>query len=102
MRAYLADRRGGLYDIRGRRGLAHIYDPGSYCASQALGRELKAAGSNGIVYDSVRDAGGECAGVLRAPLLSTCVQGPHFGYVWDGHSIVAINKKERVRNYPQA
>lgn len=100
MRAYLADLRGELHDIRGRRDLADIYDPNRYSASQALGRELKAAGSNGIVYDSVREPGGECVGVLRPPLLSNCVQGPHFGYVWDGHGIVTIYKKELVRNYP--
>ncbi len=100
MRAYLAGLRGELHDIRGRRDLVDIYDPNRYSASQALGRELKAAGSNGIVYDSVREPGGECAGVLRPPLLSNCVQGPHFGYVWDGRSIVTIYKKELVRNYP--
>lgn len=100
MRAYLADLRGVLNDIRGRRDLPDIYDPASYGASQALGSELRMAGSNGIVYESVRDRGGECVGVLRPPMLSNCVQGPHFGYVWDGHSIVTVYEKKLVRNYP--
>jgi hypothetical protein len=99
MRTYLADLRGDLHDIRGRKDLAPVYDPENYSASQALGRELKAAGSDGIVYDSVRDPGGECVAVLRPRVLSRCVQGPHFGYVWDGSTITTIYEKSLYAQY---
>ena len=99
MRTYLADLRGDLHDIRGRKDLAPVYDPENYAAGQALGRELKAAKSDGIVYDSVRDSGGECVAVLRSRVLSPCVQGPHFGYVWDGSRITTIYEKTLYRNY---
>ena len=94
MRTYLADLDGSLHDIRGRKDLRAVYDPSNYSAGQALGRELKAAGSIGIVYDSVRHPGGECAGVLRPPVLSPCIQGPHFAYVWDGSSITTVYEKK--------
>jgi len=99
MRTYLADLRGDLHDVRGRKDLAPVYDPENYAAGQALGRELKAAKSDGIVYDSVRDSGGECVAVLRSRVLSPCVQGPHFGYVWDGSRITTIYEKTLYRNY---
>jgi len=99
MRTYLADLAGDLHDIRGRKDLESIYDPNSYSASQALGRELKAVNSHGVVYDSVRDPKGECAGVLRPPILSPCVQGPHFGYVWDGSRITTVYEKTLYAKY---
>jgi hypothetical protein len=99
MRAYLADLGGDLHDIRGRKDLGAIYDPSDYSAGQALGRELKALNSYGIAYDSVRDQGGECAGVLRPPALLPCIQGPHFGYVWDGSRITTVYEKKLYANY---
>lgn len=93
MRTYMTDLNGDLHDIRGRRDLAAVYDSRNYTAGQALGRELKAANSWGIAYDSVRDAGGECAGVFRPRVLSNCVQGPHFGYLWDGTRITTVIRK---------
>ena len=99
MRTYLADLAAELHDIRGRRDLADIYDPHSYAAGQALGRELRGAGSSGIVYDSVRDAGAQCAAVLRPRALSKCAQGPHFGYLWDGARITAVIRKSIEKTY---
>lgn len=99
MRTYLADLSGDLHDIRGRKDLGAVYDPGDYSAGQALGRELKAANSHGVIYDSVRDPKGECAGVFRAPVLSPCMQGPHFGYIWDGSRITTVYEKKLYANY---
>jgi hypothetical protein len=99
MRTYLSDLRGDLHDIRGRKDLGAVYDPEDYSASQALGRELKTAKSDGIVYDSVRDRGGQCVAVLRPRILSPCVQGPHFGYIWDGSGITTVYEKTLYRSY---
>ena len=93
MRTYLADLCGDLHDIRGREDLGAVYDADDYSASQSLARELKAVHSNGIVYDSVRDPGGQCVGVFRPRVLSPCIQGPHFGYVWDGTRITTVYEK---------
>jgi len=99
MRTYLSDLQGDLHDIRGRRDLGAIYDPNNYSASQVLGRELKAVNSFGIAYDSVRHPGGECAGVLRPPALSPCIQGSHFGYIWDGSRITTVYEKTLYAKY---
>jgi hypothetical protein len=99
MRSYLADLSAELHDIRGNADMPEIYDPASYSAAQALGRELRTAGSPGIVYDSVRDPGAECAGVFRPRALSRCIQGPHFGYLWDGSRITAVIRKTLEKTY---
>ena len=99
MRTYLTDLTGDLHDIRAQLDLAAVYDSNNYAAGQALGRELKAADSWGIVYDSVRDPGGECAGVFRPPVLSNCIQGPHFGYLWNGSRIATVVRKSIEKTY---
>ena len=99
MRAYLADLRAELHDIRGRAELTAVYAPADYQASQALARELRQAGCVGIAYDSVRERGGECAAVFRPRALSNCVQGPHFGYLWDGSKIYAVIRKTLEKSY---
>jgi len=99
MRTYLAELDGELHDIRGRNDLSDVYDRDSYAAGQTLARALKAVNSYGIAYDSVRHAGGECVGVFRPPALSNCIQGPHFGYVWDGTQIATVYEKTLYANY---
>jgi hypothetical protein len=94
MRTYLTDVDGDLHDIRGRSDLADVYDPDNYAAGKAMGRQLKAIQSSGITYDSVRHQGGACIGVFRPRILSNCIQGPHFCYVWDGARINTIYEKK--------
>ncbi len=99
MRSYLADLDGDLHDIRGQKDLLSVYDPNNYAAGQALGRELKAINSYGIAYDSVRDPSAECVGVFRPSILSNCIQGPHFCYVWDGLRITTVYEKTLYAKY---
>ena len=88
MRTYLCDVAASFHDIRGKRDrMPDIYDPDSYVASQKLARSLKLAGSNGVVFDSVRHAGGQCLAVYRPRLVQNCRQGTHLRYVWDGERI---------------
>ena len=77
-----------FHDIRGgdRRWTA-LLDPDSYVASRACGRELRARGSNGIVYPSVRRAGGQCVGAFRPKAVGLPIQGRHLQYHWDGSRI---------------
>jgi hypothetical protein len=51
---------------------------------------LKLAGSNGIVYDSVRHPGGECLALYKPRLIQNLRQGVHLRYVWDGERISRI------------
>lgn len=91
MRCYLADLSARFHDIRGQGAqLSEIYAPHSYGASQVLGCELKLAGSNGIVYDSVRLAQGQCIAVYRPRLVQNLRQGLHLRYVWDGERIAQV------------
>lgn len=88
MRCYRAAVREPLHDIRGQREVrADLYDPDRYGASQAFGAALRAAGSWGLVYESVRDPGGECVGILRPKALGPAVQGEHVTLQWNGDAI---------------
>jgi hypothetical protein len=84
---------------RARGDLADVYARNSYAAGQTPARALKAMNSCGIAFDSVRHAGGECAAVFRPPALSNCIQGPHFGYVWDGTQITTVYEKKLYANF---
>ena len=91
MRTYLCDVSSSFHDIRGKREeMADVYDPDSYVASQKFARTLKLAGSNGIAYESVRHAGGECLAVYRPRLIQNCRQGTHLRYIWDGERISQV------------
>ncbi len=91
MRSYLADVSARFHDIRGMRATRQdIYDPDSYVSSQEFGRGLRRGGSNGVAYDSVRHAGGECLAIFRPRLIQNLRQGMHLRYVWDGTSISRV------------
>lgn len=78
-RQYSARAIGAYLDIRGRQGeLAEVYAPDSYAASQLLGEEIRASGRAGILYDSVRHAGGVNVVVHRPRNVVDVVQADHF------------------------
>lgn len=98
MRAYFARIKAKLHDLR-RHVKSHPEwldpDPANYGAPQALGRELKAQGSNGLVYPSVRQPKGECVAIFRPCIVSPVTQGPHFEFIWNGHAIVEVLQVQR-------
>jgi hypothetical protein len=99
MRVYQADLDGTLHDLRGRRAAFPLaYHAREYAAGQHLARTLRASGSNGIAYDSVRRDGGECAAVFRPRLLAKARQERHLCYVWDGERIATIYEKREIGN----
>jgi hypothetical protein len=54
-----------FHDLRGGGSRwAALLDPADYGPSQQVGRCLRAAGSRGIVYPSVRHNGGTCLGAF--------------------------------------
>lgn len=97
MRVYVIDLAGGLHDLRGRQSdFALVYHKTDYAPAQHLARTLRKEGSNGIVYDSVRRQGGECAAIFRPPLLSSARQERHLCYVWDGSRIATVYEKRSL------
>jgi hypothetical protein len=88
MRCYRATVKQPLHDIRGaQERLPAVYARDHYSASQAFGAALRETGSWGIVYDSVRDAGGECVGIFRPKALGPAVQGEHVSLQWNGEQV---------------
>lgn len=95
MRLYTVIAQGTVVDLRGSptaHGPAHepdpaVFAPDDYTAGQALGRPCCAAGAPGIVYPSVRDAGGECLAALRTMLLHACHHAAYLEYNWNGEAI---------------
>ena len=95
MRAYAARIACRVHDVRG--AYARIHDPDDYGAAQKLGARLRAANSNGIVYDSVRNRGGQCVAIFWPDRVGPCTQAAHFAYVWDGAAITNVIKLEAVK-----
>lgn len=88
MRCYVCQLTAELVDVRGDP-LAQ--DPDDYRYPQQLGRQLREAGAWGVLYRSVRRAGGECVGVFKPrALLPPAVQAAHYQYHWNGRSITDI------------
>lgn len=88
MRCYRTTIQGKLHDIRG--GWIAEHDPDSYVASVALARQLRAANSDGVVYDSARHQGGECVAVFYPDRVGPCTQDQHLLYRWDGQRIAQV------------
>jgi hypothetical protein len=74
-----------LHDLRGGDP-AHLaaLHPDDYAVSQETGTLLRTAGSDGIVYPSIRYEGGECVGLFYPDCAANPVQGRHLDYHWDG------------------
>jgi hypothetical protein len=88
MRCYHTSIDSRLHDIRD--GWRAEHDPDGYTASVKLARVLRAEGSNGVVYDSARDKGGECIAAFYPDVVAPCVQGEHLLYRWDGTRIAKV------------
>ena len=73
-----------LHDLRTDPSFFACLDPDDYAPAQALGAQLRAAGSNGAVYPSVRQPGSECIGAFQPNVVSIPTQGRHLAYHWDG------------------
>jgi len=71
-----------LHDLRGTASPALA--PDDYGAGQRLGAALRAAGSEGVVYPSVRHTGGDCAGLFYPDRARNVVQARHLDYHWNG------------------
>lgn len=98
MREYVAGFRTEFHSLlENNREFDPLYDPASYGASQAFGRNLRSTGSNGIVYRSVRDPGGTCIACFRPRFILSVKQGAHFEYRLSGDAPPHI-RRIRIEN----
>jgi hypothetical protein len=81
---YLADFSASFHDLRKARGFRACLDPGSYLTSQALAERLLDAGGLGVVYPSVRHAGGTCLACFRPALVANVRRAKTYRFTWEG------------------
>jgi hypothetical protein len=93
----IADFIGPFHDLRASptatRGLVDVLGQDTavaYPAGQALARRLQAAGSNGLIYPSVRYPGGTCLAAFRPSLVQNLRQGGLWRLTWAGSRDPAI------------
>ena len=87
--------RGKGEDRRGRGDRQYLdyldyLDPDSYVESQALAERLMAADALGVVYPSVRAAGGTCVACFRPALVNNVRRAKTYRFTWRGTATPAI------------
>jgi hypothetical protein len=95
----LADFIGPFHDLRNadrdREPCLHPDPATGYPAGQALARELRAGGSNGVIYPSVRHAGGTCLAAFRPDLVQNLREGGIWRLEWQGTPTPSITQQTR-------
>jgi hypothetical protein len=87
-RELLLDVRANLHDIR-VDGIARtgVFSSDDYGQSQLLGSSLQKAGSEGLVYPSVRLHGSDCAALFYPDLARRPALGRSLAYHWNGRFV---------------
>ena len=73
-----------LHDVKDAPG---VLDPDDYSAAQDLGEALRSAGSDGVLYPSVRHDTGRCIGIFWPDVAGIPIQGNHYYYHWNGSRV---------------
>lgn len=81
---FLADFSATFHDLRKARGFRRSLDPSSYVESQLLAEHLLDADSLGVVYPSVRHAGGTCLACFRPALVTNVRRAGTWRFTWSG------------------
>lgn len=87
---YLADFSCELHDLRRDAAFESYLDPASYIASQTLAARLLDAGSLGVIYPSVRRAGGTCVACFRPVLVMNVRRAKTYRMQWSGRETPVI------------
>jgi hypothetical protein len=104
-RVLTADIKGAYDDVRALQPSDPIYDPdpNNYAAAQAYALALYARNVvDGVVYASVRAAGGTCVAAFRPRLLANCTTAGFLAYTYDGSRIDEIFAIEPIVRETQA
>jgi RES domain-containing protein len=93
-----ADVAATLEDVRGLPASDSVYDPdpAHYARAQAFAAGVRTDGGAGIVYTSVRAAGGTCVAVFVPRLVTNARTTGYVGLRWDGAQIVDAYRKESL------
>ncbi len=86
----LADFTSTFHDLRGEKAFKPCLDPSSYIDSQQLAAQLLDAGSMGIIYPSVRLAGGTNLACFRPALVGNVRKGQAYRLTWAGSPVPVI------------
>lgn len=82
---------GWLVDIRGTQPAPDgVYHPVDYRTGQAFGGLVRRLEGYGVVYDSVREPGGECVAVFRPPVLAHARVTRTLTFSWDGVRVASV------------
>lgn len=94
MRLYRVAIDARLHDLRPAAAAAPaVHDPDSYEAARALARKLRATGSAGVVYRSVRRERGQCVGLFTPRGAKGCHHAAYLLYAWDGNRFTDVYEK---------
>lgn len=78
-RTYTAELAGSYLDIRGQQSLRpDVYASDSYAAAQILGEDIRAAGGDGLLFDSLRYVGGTNVAAHRPLNVLNVLQADHY------------------------
>ncbi len=88
--ALLADFNASFHDVRGLPRFGNCLDPASYIHSQQLAKHLLDAGSMGLIFPSVRRAGGINLACFRPALVGNVRKGQAYRLTWAGTPLPAI------------
>lgn len=98
MRSYLAKIDARLVDVRRwSKRRPDLMNPDRYGEAQRFGAARRAEGAAGIVFDSVRRAGGQCVALFSPKAVAPVIQGPHICLVWDGQAISGWYEKSGMK-----
>jgi len=86
----LADFSGEFHDLREAAEFADCLAPDSYIASQQLAARLLDRGALGIVYPSVRHAGGTNLACFRPALVGNVRRGGAYRLAWSGSATPTV------------
>jgi len=99
-RIYVATIDGSFDDIRGRSMRSKLYAaaPDDYEYAQRYAHRLYHRNRvDGIVYNSVRNSGGECIAAFRPRIISGAAILKHIQFRWDGRRITGVVDLENIR-----
>lgn len=94
MRLYHVPVQASLHDVRPRQeAFEALHEPQDYSPARSAGARWRAAGSAGVVYRSVRHAGGQCVGLFKPRAAGPCLHAAYLLYAWDGQRFGDIYEK---------
>ncbi len=87
-----------FYDLNGLEGKRFLHaDPAiAYPAGQALARDIRRKGGNGVIYPSLRNPNGQCLAAFRPHLVQNIRLGKVWQFTWKGSEKPTIS---RIRDF---